>query len=90
MGALVPFTFAAIMPVNAQLEDKKLEPNGDKAKGLLSKWEKLHAVRTGLSLVAFATLAACCVPSASTVKPLAITITKVATNSKGAAYRPAK
>ena len=52
IGAVVPFTFAVIMPTNHKL----LAPGRDLAsaqtRALLDKWSKLHAVRTLLSLVA--------------------------------------
>ena len=52
IGAVVPFTFIAIMQTN----NKLLAPNRDLAspetRALLETWGKLHAVRTSLSLVA--------------------------------------
>ena len=52
IGAVVPFTFIAIMRTNKKL----LAPNRDLAspetRALLQTWGKLHAVRTSLSLVA--------------------------------------
>ncbi len=52
IGAVVPFTFIAVMRTN----NKLLAPDRDLAspetRALLEKWGKLHAVRTGLSLVA--------------------------------------
>jgi hypothetical protein len=52
IGAVVPFTFVAIMPTNQRL----LAPDRDLAsaetRGLLERWGKLHAVRSALSLVA--------------------------------------
>lgn len=52
IGSVVPFTFIAIMPVNHRL----LEPGRDLASAetrtLLIKWNKLHAVRSALSLLA--------------------------------------
>jgi Domain of unknown function (DUF1772) len=52
MGAVVPFTFIAVMRTN----NKLLAPDRDLAspetRALLEKWGKLHAVRTSLSLVA--------------------------------------
>jgi hypothetical protein len=50
--AVIPFTLLAIMPTNAAL----LEPGRDLAspetRALLETWGRLHAVRTGLSLLA--------------------------------------
>jgi Domain of unknown function (DUF1772) len=52
VGAVVPFTFIAIMPTNHKL----LEPGRDLSTGetrtLLERWGKLHGVRSALSLVA--------------------------------------
>lgn len=50
VGAVVPFTFAAIMPTNHEL----LAPGRDLASAetreLMIRWGRLHAVRTALSL----------------------------------------
>lgn len=52
IGAVVPFTFIAIMPTNHRL----LAPGRDLAsaetRGLLERWGRLHAVRSALSLAA--------------------------------------
>ena len=52
IGLVVPFTFIAIMPTNHQL----LKPGRDLAstetQELLTKWSRLHAVRSLLSLLA--------------------------------------
>ncbi len=52
IGSVVPFTFIAILPTNHQL----LEPGRDLAsietRTLLIKWNRLHAVRSVLSLLA--------------------------------------
>jgi hypothetical protein len=52
IGLVVPFTFAAIMPVN----DALLAPGRDLAspetRKLLERWARLHAVRSGLGLIA--------------------------------------
>ena len=52
IGAVVPFTFIAVMRIN----NKLLAPDRDLAspetRALLENWGKLHAVRTSLSLVA--------------------------------------
>lgn len=52
VGAVVPFTFIAIMPTNYEL----LASDRDLASGatgrLLERWARLHAVRSALSLVA--------------------------------------
>ena len=52
IGAVVPFTFIAVMRTN----NKLLAPGRDLAspetRALLERWGKLHAVRTSFSLVA--------------------------------------
>jgi hypothetical protein len=59
LGALGPFTVLAMAETNTTLMGKKPQkcqtPDDDKeAKDLVTKWGKLHNVRTGLSLVGFA------------------------------------
>ena len=51
--AVVPFTLVVIMPTNKKL--LRLDPDKDPelADDLLRKWNRLHAVRTLLSLIAF-------------------------------------
>ena len=51
--AVVPFTLVAILPTNDGLQDPKLDPKSSTAFLLLTRWGRLHAVRTVLSLVAF-------------------------------------
>ena len=58
VGAVVPFTFAFIMSTNRLLLDATSPPKDDEAFVLLSKWARLHAVRTCLSLLGFVTLLA--------------------------------
>ncbi len=48
------FTLLAILPTNKKLLDPSLDRNSDSARQLLIRWGRLHAVRTVLSLVAFA------------------------------------
>jgi Domain of unknown function (DUF1772) len=54
VGAVVPFTFAAIMPTNHRL----LAPDRDLAsaetRALLVRWGRLHAVRTVMGLASAA------------------------------------
>ena len=50
--AVVPFTFIGIMPTNKRLLDAGLDRAAESTRGLLSKWGKLHAVRSVLSFVA--------------------------------------
>jgi len=51
--AVVPFTLVVILPTNKRLLDPLLDPTSGQARVLLTRWGRLHAVRTGLSLVAF-------------------------------------
>ena len=56
LGSVIPFTFVIIMPINKQLLDATLDKGSAQAKELLSRWGKLHAVRStlsGISLVIF-------------------------------------
>ena len=50
--AVIPFTLVVIRPTNAQLLDPALDRNSDLARQLLTRWGRLHAVRTVLSLAA--------------------------------------
>lgn len=52
IGAVVPFTFVVIMPTNQKLLAPGRDLTSAETRKLLEKWGKLHAVRTGLSLVA--------------------------------------
>ena len=52
--AVVPFTFLVIMGVNRQLLDPTIDRAAANTRRLLVSWGRLHAVRTGLSLVAAA------------------------------------
>ena len=52
IGSVVPFTFIAIMPTNHQLLLPDRDLASDDTRKLLEKWGRLHAVRSGLSLVA--------------------------------------
>lgn len=53
LGAVIPFTFIVIFPVNKKLLDTSLDKNSEFASELLYRWGKLHAVRSFLSLIAF-------------------------------------
>jgi len=53
LGAVVPFTFAAILPTNNRLLDPALDPRDPDATRLLIQWGRLHAVRSALSGLAF-------------------------------------
>lgn len=52
LGLVVPFTLIVIMPTNKQLLDLSLDRRSDRAYQLLSRWAKLHAVRSVLSVLA--------------------------------------
>jgi hypothetical protein len=51
--AVVPFTLVVILPTNKQLLDPDLDPRGERAAELLTRWGRLHATRSVLSTVAF-------------------------------------
>ena len=52
IGAVVPFTFIAIMRTNKKLLAPDRDLASPETRALLETWGKLHAVRTSLSLVA--------------------------------------
>ena len=52
IGAVVPFTFIAIMPTNHELLAPGRDLDSAETRSLLASWGKLHAVRTALSLLA--------------------------------------
>lgn len=56
LGLVVPFTLIVIFPTNKQLLDPTLSPNSALAGALLARWNRLHAVRSLLSGLAFALL----------------------------------
>ncbi len=53
LGTVIPFTLIVIFPTNRQLLDPNLDKKSDLALRLLTRWGRLHAVRSILSLVAF-------------------------------------
>lgn len=53
LGSAIPYTLIVIFPTNKQLLDVKLDKNSDHALQLLTRWGRLHAVRSILSFVAF-------------------------------------
>src|SRR5262249_48137670 len=53
LGAVVPFTLVVILPTNHRLLDPALDPRSEQASKLLGRWNRLHAVRSFLSSVAF-------------------------------------
>ena len=52
LGSVVPFTLLVMWPTNKRLEDSGLDTTSELARSLLVRWGRLHAVRSGLSLVA--------------------------------------
>jgi hypothetical protein len=52
IGAVVPFTFVAIMPTNDRLLATDRDLGSAETRRLLERWGTLHAVRTRLGLVA--------------------------------------
>jgi hypothetical protein len=52
IGAVVPFTFAVIMPTNHKLLAPGRDLSSNETRSLLEKWGKLHGVRSALSFVA--------------------------------------
>jgi hypothetical protein len=53
---VVPFTLLVIFPTNKRLLDPALERSSVEAAALLSRWGRLHAVRTFLSSLSFVLL----------------------------------
>ena len=51
---VLPFTIIVILPTNKQLLDPSLDKQSQKAGQLLTRWGRLHAVRSMLSLVSLA------------------------------------
>jgi len=56
LGAVVPFTLIVILPTNNRLLDPTLVRDSPEAAALLRRWGRLHAVRSGVSGLAFALL----------------------------------
>ena len=52
LGSVIPFTLLIIFPTNKELEDPALDVGSARAAALLSKWHRLHAVRSVAALVA--------------------------------------
>jgi uncharacterized membrane protein len=52
--AVIPFTLIVILPTNKKLLDPSLDRSSDAARQLLIRWGRLRAVRTVLSMAAFA------------------------------------
>ena len=56
LGALVPFTLIVVLPTNRRLLDPTLDAQSAETGYLLSRWARLHAVRSIVSVVAFVIL----------------------------------
>ncbi len=52
LGAVIPFTLVVIFPTNKRLLDPSLDAGSQAAVELLTRWGRLHAVRSALSLTA--------------------------------------
>lgn len=52
LGLVVPFTLCVIMPTNNRLLSSGLDKRSEEARELLDRWNRLHGVRTALSVVA--------------------------------------
>jgi len=52
IGAVVPFTFIAIMPTNKQLLASGRDLDSPETRELLERWGRLHGVRSLLSAIA--------------------------------------
>lgn len=58
LGAVVAVTLVVIAPVYRRLLDPTLAAESSEARVLLARWGRLHLVRVGLGLAAFATAVA--------------------------------
>lgn len=54
LGAVIPITLLVIMPTNRELLDPSTAQNPDHVRALLTRWNRLHALRSVLSTIAFA------------------------------------
>jgi uncharacterized membrane protein len=52
LGSVIPFTLVVILPTNKQLLAPTLDKSSAYAQELLSRWGRLHAVRSALSTIA--------------------------------------
>lgn len=52
MGANIPLTLVVIFPTNRELLDPATAANHDRVGALLARWNRLHAVRSALSIAA--------------------------------------
>jgi hypothetical protein len=56
LGAVVPFTLIVILPTNRRLLHPGLRDRAADASALLSRWNRLHAIRSLLATIAFVIL----------------------------------
>ncbi|HEV8608624.1 MAG TPA: DUF1772 domain-containing protein [Thermoanaerobaculia bacterium] len=56
LGSAIPFTLLVILPTNKRLLDPSLNASSAEAAALLSRWGRLHSVRTIAGVLAFALL----------------------------------
>ena len=52
LGLVVPFTLVVIAPTNKRLLSHQLDKRSEEARRLMRRWNRLHGVRTILSVVA--------------------------------------
>jgi uncharacterized membrane protein len=53
LGSVMPYTFFVVMPTNQHIQHPALDASPTAKMRLLERWGRLHAVRTGASLVSF-------------------------------------
>ncbi len=53
LGSVIPFTLIVIFPTNKQLLDPATAQDVDRVHQLLGRWNRLHSVRSLLSMSAF-------------------------------------
>ena len=53
LGSIAPLTLIGISPTNDLLLDTSIEQNLDRVQELLSRWNRLHAIRSALGASAF-------------------------------------
>ena len=53
LGLVIPFTLIVIYPTNKKLLDSSLDKSSEMAAMLLTRWARLHAVRSILGLISF-------------------------------------
>ncbi|HEU5261634.1 MAG TPA: DUF1772 domain-containing protein [Gemmatimonadales bacterium] len=56
LGPVIPFTLVVVFPTNTQLLDPSLKPGSARTAALLTRWGRLHAVRSGVAVMALVVL----------------------------------